>query len=716
MKKIKFLFAIHNHQPVGNFEHVFEEVFNVCYQPYFDVLKKFPELKTTVHFSGPLLEWLKQNRADYLKMLKNMVQAGRLEILSGGFYEPLLSTLPEEDAIGQILMMNQFIEAEFGCVPRGLWLAERIWSPDLPRIIAKADIQYTIVDDTHFYYSGLEANRMQGYYITERLGYPLFLFPISKELRYGIPFKMPEETLATLRRAKDEFGFEGMTYADDGEKFGSWPETHQWVYKEKWLEKFFSALRDNAEWLETVTFSEYIDRHSPEGRIYLPMASYDEMMEWSLPTNAALKFKWLKEELQSKGVAEERYKLFLRGGQWENFLTKYEESNLLHKKMLYVSRKVKKLSPEDQESSGAVRELYQGQCNCAQWHGLFGGLYLNYLRHALYQHLLAAQNIADEKTGHVFSVETLDYNLDGKEEILVSNQQMNACLAPACGGALMEIDYRPACFNLSNVLRRREEIYHQTIQDSAHSENSDAGQPQSIHDRIKFKEQDLQNKIFFDCWERVSFLDHFMGPDTTLENFKQCRFEEQGDFVDQAYEREPDGNPQAEEDFSLSLKRTGTVTQQEIPRRATVAKKFTFSRTDAEIRAHYRISNPSEDPLSLWWGVEFNFTLLAGDAEDRYYVCPGHSLESARLISEGALDDVENFGMRDDWHKFQLSISFSPAVSLWRFPVETISQSEDGFERTYQGSCLLAHRKLRLLPGQSAEHNFTLKVSPPAPA
>ncbi len=714
MNKINFMFAIHNHQPVGNFGHVFEEVFKACYQPYFEVLKGFPKIKTAAHFSGPLLEWLKQHRPDYLKMLKDMVSAGRLEILSGGFYEPLLSTLPEEDAIGQIVLMNQFIEEEFGQAPRGLWLAERIWNPDLPRIIAKAGIQYTIVDDTHFYYSGLEENQMQGYYITERLGHPLFLFPISKQLRYGIPFKMPEETLSVLRQAKDEKGFTGVTYADDGEKFGSWPDTYDWVYKEKWLEKFFSALSDNADWLETVTFSEYIDRHSPSGRIYLPMASYDEMMEWSLPTNAARKFKWLKEELEGKDVAQERYKLFLRGGQWDNFLTKYEESNLLHKKMLYVSRKVKTLSPEDQESSGALRELFQGQCNCAQWHGLFGGLYLNYLRHALYQHLLAAQSAVDDKNGLEFSVETLDYNLNGKAEVLVSNPEMYACLAPAYGGALMEIDYRPAFFNLSNVLRRREEIYHKTIQDAAHSDDGGEGQPQSIHDRVKFKEQDLQSKIFFDRWDRYSFLDHFLGPDTTLENFKQSRFEEQGDFVDQVYEKKSHGIPEAGEDYSLTLKRTGTVSQQGSAHPVIVEKRFTFSRATARIQAHYRIVNPGEIPVSLWWGVEFNFTLLAGDAADRFYTCPGHSLESARLISEGALDGVASFGMQDDWHKFKLSMVFSPSVSLWRFPVETISQSEDGFERTYQGSCLLANRKERLLPGQSVEHIFTLEISPTA--
>ena len=703
------MFAVHNHQPVGNFRHVFEDIFKICYQPYFDVLKQFPGLKTSVHFSGPLLEWLKEHRPDYLKMVRGLVAEGRLEIMSGGFYEPLLSTLPEADAIGQIRMMNDFIESEFDYAPRGLWLAERIWSPDLPRIIAAAGIQYTVVDDTHFYYSGLEEHQMRGYYITERLGSPLFVFPISKALRYAIPFKMPDETLAVLGRAKDEWGFEGMTYADDGEKFGSWPDTFHWVYEEKWLEKFFSALRDNSDWIETCTFSEYIDEHPPTGRIYLPMASYDEMMEWSLPTNAAANFKHLKEELQSKDVAEERYKLYLRGGQWDNFLTKYSESNLLHKKMLYVSRKVNGLSPEDRASSGVLQELYRGQCNCAQWHGLFGGLYLNYLRHALYNHLIAAENLVDEKTGHDFSVETLDFNLDSQEEILVSNKKINACLAPGYGGALMELDHRPACFNLSNVLRRREEIYHKTIQDSPEGEGHSGEQPQSIHDRIKFKESDLKSKLFFDRWERYSFMDHFLGPETTLERFKQCRFEEQGDFVDQVYEKE--NSAESEKNYSVTLKRIGTVNQQDVSRPLTVEKKYSFSRNEAEVKVDYLVTNSGDVPLDLWWGVEFNFTLLAGNAEDRYYVCSEKTLEDRRLNSEGALNEIESFAMRDDWHKFKLSFSFSSGISLWRFPVETISQSEGGFERTYQGSCLLAHRKLNLSPGQSVDQNFSLRIS-----
>ena len=86
MPTLKLLFGIHNHQPVGNFDHVFEDVFQKSYRPYFEVLQDFPSLKTAAHFSGPLLEWLKQHQPDYLKMLRDFCVAGRLEILSGGFY------------------------------------------------------------------------------------------------------------------------------------------------------------------------------------------------------------------------------------------------------------------------------------------------------------------------------------------------------------------------------------------------------------------------------------------------------------------------------------------------------------------------------------------------------------------------------------------------------------------------------------------------------
>jgi alpha-amylase len=714
MAKLKFLFGIHNHQPLGNFDHVFEELYGQCYQPYVEVLQQFPQLKTTAHFSGCLLEWLKAHRPEYLEMIRGLVNSGQLELLSGGFYEPILSSLPEEDAIGQIRMMNDFLAAEFGCRPQGLWLTERIWSPHLPKILAQADIRYTIVDDTHFYYAGLEERQMHGYYLTETEGFSVGVFPISKTLRYSIPFDLPEVTVQHLRRYRDEWGFDAVTYADDGEKFGGWPETHQWVYKEKYLHNFFAALAGQSDWLETMTFGEYLEQHPPVGRVYLPMASYEEMMEWSLPYEAGLDFQNLKKELQATDIDEARVRVFLRGGQWDNFLTKYEESNHLHKRMLVAGNKVKQLSPEQLETSGALRSLYRSQCNCAYWHGLFGGLYLNYLRHALYAQLIAAENSTDDLLlgpDRGLNVEAVDFNRDGFEEVIVSNLEMNAYVAPARGGALMELDYRPACFNLSNVMRRRPEVYHQDILEAPAKDESGEDQPQSIHNRVRLKEEGLQEKLVYDRWDRYSFMDRCLASDTSWEQFRSNRYHELLSFASQPYQWQRGGDPvDPQAPFTLRLKREGLGS---LPGefRLDVEKTYTFDPEKAGLEVGYTLQNQGSKPLEFIWVVEHNFTLLAGDALDRTYVLPGGGLDDSRMASAGVLSGIKSLGMRDGYFGFELQLKYSPAVELWRFPVETVSQSEEGFESVYQGSCIAGCWRMQLEPGQSRQLQAGLEVN-----
>jgi len=712
MEKLKFLFGIHNHQPLGNFDNVFEEVYRHCYRPYFEVLRKFPHLKTTAHFSGCLLEWLQAHHPEYLETIGGLVQGGQLELLSGGFYEPILSSLPEEDAVGQIQMMNAFLESEFGCKPQGLWLTERIWSPHLPKVLARADIRYTIVDDTHFYYAGLEEQRIHGYYLTETEGFSVGVFPISKTLRYSIPFELPEVTLDHLRRYREEWGVDAVTYADDGEKFGGWPQTYQWVYKERYLHNLFKALTEQSDWLETVTFGEYLERHPPVGRVYLPMASYEEMMEWSLPYEAGLRFRELKAELETAEISEERTRIFLRGGQWDNFLTKYEESNHLHKRMLYAGRKVRQLSAGHQETSGALRALYRSQCNCAYWHGLFGGLYLNSLRHALYSQLIAAENIADDLMrgkDRGLNVEVQDFNRDGFDEIIVGNSKLNAFVSPARGGALLELDYRPACFNVSNVLRRRPEVYHRDILEAQEPDKSAGNQTQSIHDRIRCKEEGLKDKLIYDRLERYSFMDHCLTGETLFEQFQQNRHNELISFAGQPYQWES-GNPvDPQTPFVLQLKREGTGPEREEFRLA-VEKTYTFDPREAALEVVYSLQNRGRNSLDFIWAVEHNFTLLAGDAEDRSYTSPDTSIAETRLRSEGILPDIQMLGMKDEFFGFELQMSYRPAVELWRFPVETVSQSEEGFESVYQGSSITACWRVRLEPGHSREVKAGLAI------
>ncbi len=102
----------------------------------------------------------------------------------------------------------------------------------------------------------------------------------------------------------------------------------------------------------------------------------------------------------------------------------------------------------------ARAELYRGQCNCAYWHGAFGGVYLPHLRNAIFTHLLKAENrlLAVEHGGKPFvAVVHKDLNIDGKPDVRIDNDKLAAFFNPSAGGSLYELDVRAAEINLGDM-------------------------------------------------------------------------------------------------------------------------------------------------------------------------------------------------------------------------------------------------------------------------
>jgi hypothetical protein len=163
------------------------------------------------------------------------------------------------------------------------------------------------------------------------------LFPIDERLRYLIPFRAPEETAAYLRELRGA-GHRLAVLADDGEKFGGWPGTKEWVYDRGWLHNFMRTIGGLIEGgeVQLSTLTDAIEHVPSSGIAYLPTASYREMEGWSLPPDAALRLIRLERQHGDSRVAGPEGAL-IRGSHWRNFLAKYSESNRMHKKMQALS-------------------------------------------------------------------------------------------------------------------------------------------------------------------------------------------------------------------------------------------------------------------------------------------------------------------------------------------------------------------------------------------
>ncbi len=680
MNKVHFIFGVHIHQPIGNFDFVFEKAYNQSYLPFLDVMEKHPTIHWNIHATGILWEWLENNHPDYPERIADAVKGGRLEILTGGYYEPILPALPDADKTGQIQKLSRYIRHRFKTKPRGMWLAERVWEPHLVKVLSDNDVEYTLVDDTHFLSTGLAMEDMCGAFLSEEQGATVLVLPIRQDLRYAIPFKDPGETLNLLRQYASPSGHKSLVMFDDGEKFGLWPETYSHVYEDGWLEKFLTVLESNKDWIVTSRISDYLSNHVPHGRVYLPTASYSEMGEWTLPASAQEALLHLEKCLPAdeQGAA----KRFVHGGFWRNFLTKYEEANNVHKKMLRVSQKVHQAVDRKAPAKAqkAMDALWSGQCNCAYWHGVFGGLYLPHLRQALYRELLSAERQADKiLQSDKILVTQEDFDKDGRNEVLVETPVQNLYLSPANGGSLFEWDLRKEGINLQNVLTRRQEGYHKQLLEYARNHGpTDAGKVRTIHDRVRVKEAGLEKRLFVDWYRRSSLLDHFLHPDTTLEEFYRCQYGEQGDFVKSGYQVDivKDAYPQ------IRLSRLGAVWTGDQKNMVSVEK--TLSMTDGKgWQVVYRIQNVHGPACALWFGCEMNLAFSSQDKQD-----PAESFQQTQWLRP------------DHGYGIVLNVQFDLPVDLWEFPLETVSLSEDGFERTYQGTVLLAHAHMALESGQ----------------
>ncbi|MDD5434096.1 MAG: DUF1926 domain-containing protein, partial [Nitrospira sp.] len=445
------------------------------------------------------------------------------------------------------------------------------------------------------------------------------------------------------------------------------------------------------------------------------------------PTESGNLFEEVLGQVKQEGK-EDAYKPFLRGGFWRNFLEKYPESNNMHKKMLRVSNKVAELSGRNKNNFDPVYigmsvakrdgglpdniheaylELWRGQVNCPYWHGIFGGLYLGHLRNAVYNHLIKAEKIADEaayKQKGWIEIEAIDFDCDGSDEIVVTAEDLSFVVDVHKGGMLTELDYRPASYNFLNTLSRRPEVYHKKIIADVNRQAGDDGGPHSIHDIVKSKEADLHLYLQYDSYRRGMLVDHVYGKDATLEAVIRNGQEELGGFPWIPYTF---NLKDSEAGKSIFLEGEGLVNGS----RLSIRKEIKIENGKSDMVFNYTVKNISGAPIDIAFGSELNFAMLDGNSDMCQYDIKGISVEDSGQRSRGESRDIESFNIKNMLISTNIGLSFSRKCTLWRYPVETISQSESGFEREYQSSVIVPHWNLLLNQGEewSVEIKLTFR-------
>jgi len=713
MKKLYLGLAIHNHQPGDNFSHVFEKAYSQSYLPLIEALEKHPGVRISLHYSGCLLDWIIENRPDFMERIASLVRRNQVEIMTGGYYEPILPMIPDADKLGQIAKLSSTISDRFQYSPSGIWLAERVWEPQLPKPLAQAGVKWIVVDDNHFKMVGLSDDQLLGYYVTEEEGCPVKVFASSKKLRYIIPWHDVKDVIEYLKSLATEDGDRIIMMGDDGEKFGLWPKTYKHCWTDGWMERFLAAIEENSAWLSTIPIGEYAQQYPPLGMIYLPTASYSEMQEWSLPPAVSHEYGHLLKKLE----AEKRDDItkYVHAGFWRSFLAKYPEINSMQKKMLRTHDKVYRARKSSDAEAG-LDELWRGQCNCPYWHGIFGGIYFSHIRYGIYRHLIAAEKAADNilfKKKPFITHETIDFDSDTQEELLIESDSQNIYIDLHDGGAIFEWDLRRPQHNLGAVMTRRDEAYHRDLIEAERvrregRSSADSGSVKTIHDVVKSKQENLDKLLFYDKYRRASLIDHFLSKDTTTDELLRGSFRENGDFVEKPYKCSTQKKANR---ITTRLARDGHIKQGNDFLSVRVEKTLSANAGSEELAVTYRLTNTSAKAIQSVFASEWNLA-ITDDAHSNhcFYIPSTDPFKQCLLHKVDYIPNTSRLLISDPHIGIDMSLAVDKPARLWRYPVEAVTNSEDGFELTFQGSCYIIGWDVKIEPGQDWE--VTLKWQP----
>jgi hypothetical protein len=661
--KLPLHLGVHCHQPVENFYHVVDHAVEKSYLPFFEVALKKPEFKFSVHYSGWLFEYIKKNHPSLFGMIQDCAKSGQAEFFSGGYYEPVLASIPSIDRREQIKMLNGFIEDNFKVSPKGLWLTERVWDSSIIPDCAEVGIEYVIVDDYHFVAAGFYESMLHSHFKTEQDGQEMLIFPISEKLRYMTPFS-PAEEVADYLKEIHESGGKSMTIFDDGEKFGLWPETHEWVYEKGWLTDFIDAVAQS-DHSEFALFKDTAANQKPAQIAYLPTVSYFEMGEWSLFPERTEKMEELVKEIEEKHT-DDTSKVFIKGGIWKNFLVKYPESNRIHKRTVTLSKKANK-SGDPQ----LLESLYKAQCNDVLWHGIFGGLYLPNLRNNSYRFIIEAEKRLEE-VADVAPVEVGDFDFDGYDEVYLRSDHANYMFVSRDCGQLVALEDKDNLFNFQNTLARRKEAYHEKlfekpekpeIEDTEATEDADG--IANIHDAPDTLDEELKKYLVYDWHNKNSFIDHFVS-NFDADTFENVTFSEMGDFANQPAEVKTT-------DAGVTFTRDGGIFKDGIKNNTTIKK--TYTPTDKGL--DFQIDIEADTACTYIMELNFHFNNMA-----------------YATINETTLTDIngttaDQFTFADEHTPKKLQITLNETTKIHTYIAKTLSQSESGADLTDQGICVL---------------------------
>jgi hypothetical protein len=398
--KISLVLGSHAHVPYGADTAEFEKVYTSLLLPFVSGLYKYPQIQAVLHYSGVLLHWVERSHPELLMLIEDMVVRKQVEMLGGGFYEPMLPIIPLQDKIGQIELLTTYLRKQFGKRPQGCWIPAFAWEQGLVSPLAACGMGFTFLGEKQFTLAG---GNEYAPCICEDQGKIITVFPVLQPPpEMALAGKGISTLLATMlenynKRRTEETELIVTIFSPN--------------ISEKAWGGFFEELSRCESYVETVIPGKLVKNLNGLQKLYFPDSS-----------DAA------------DGILPRRFTIM------------HPEAGGIHAKMVFTNVLINQLRGDKSRKLSAHEELWKAQSSDLFRFTGKQGLHNHLLRNAAYSALLGAEQVSREKSKFAPLLIPFDFNIDGAHEWLFQDTKIN-CYVQSTGGGIFELDYLPKTWN-----------------------------------------------------------------------------------------------------------------------------------------------------------------------------------------------------------------------------------------------------------------------------
>ncbi len=380
-----------------------EVKYSKVYKPFLRELYKFPEIKAVLHFSGVLLEWFEDKHPEVIMLLEELVKKRKqVEILGGGFYEPILPMLSPQDRSGQLEALTTLLRKKFGKRPRGCWITGNIWDNSLVLSVKNSGMDYVFLDYDYLDNAYSNDEDLYNPFITEDSGKLITVFPVHNSLA-SLEEQDVNNYLGIIKsKCSSSMRVASLIFTDNDMEKRS----------EEWIEKFFSGIQSDRE-IKVINPGIYLKNVTKLKKIYIQNINYYKK---SLTDNYAI--------------------------------------NLLYARMTHVQTLVNQIRGDKYKKKSAVESLWAAQNYIAYIGNHYGSSEIENKkrnRNRTYRNLIEAELLTRQKGVFISSLFKNDFDMDGSDEFLYQGEDYNA-FTHAEGAALFELDYLKGMWNYCDVV------------------------------------------------------------------------------------------------------------------------------------------------------------------------------------------------------------------------------------------------------------------------